>query len=145
MKVRGRVNWIILSVLVLTALIVFLAFFGGEAPSTAANRFLLALGKGDVETLTEMSYFKPERPREQVEADWKKTLSYSRHFLFMWRVKSDRRPTPDRAIVALLFVKDARRSGSYEENFILDLVKVDGKWKVDVQSINREMFPALPR
>jgi hypothetical protein len=145
MKVRGRVNWIVLAVLVLAALIVTLALFGGEAPTTAANRFLLALGKGDVKTLADMSYFSPERPRQQVEADWRKTLTYARHFVFAWRVKSDRRPTPDRAIVALSFVKDAHKSGSYEENFILDMVKVGGKWKVDVQAINREMFPALPR
>lgn len=141
----GRANWIVVVLGALFATILFLLFGLGESPLVAANRFLIALAKQDLETVSEMSFYSPERPQEQVRADWEKTLGYIKHFRFTWQLTNYVTPAPDRATVRLKFVKDAHLPGAYDENFGFDLVKVKGKWQVDVGSLSREMLPALPR
>ncbi len=141
----GRANWIVLALSAVGLGIVGLVVLGGESPETVGNRFLTALATGDVKTLTELSYFNPPREAARVQADWERTMGYSRYYRFAWRMRSSTTPAPDRANVQFDFIRDALAPNAYDERYSLDLVKVDGRWKVDVQAVNRQMFPSLPR
>lgn len=145
MRTAGRGNWILISLVSITLVIVGLVAFSGESATAASDRFLVALAKGDAETLTDMSYFTPERPREEVLKEWKKTLDIARYYRFAWMTKSSSSPGPGRAAVKLEFTRDATQGSAYSEGFSIDLVQVKGKWLVDVRSLSREMYPALPR
>lgn len=145
MRQSGRGNWIVISLVVVAAVIFSVFLFSGESPSVASERFMEALAKGDAEALTDMSYFSPERPRDKVLSDWKKTLEISKYYRFAWITKSSSSPAPGRASVKMEFTRDADKGSAYSEGFSLDLVQKNGKWLVDVKSLSRELYPALPR
>lgn len=141
----GRINWLLAATAAVVLGIVAVFMSGGESARGAADRFMVALAKADVKTLADMSFYRPERPREQVEAEWKQTLEYGKYYRFIWQQRTEDRLGGDRARVGLAVVRNAADENAYEENFNIDLVKVDGKWKVDVASISRDMYPGLPR
>ncbi|MCW5937011.1 MAG: hypothetical protein KIT11_06885 [Fimbriimonadaceae bacterium] len=141
----GRTNWIVVALTALIVVIVGLLFFVGESPTTTTNRFFIALAKGDSAELAEVTVFSPPKSKEEAKAAWDKTFEYSRHYRFVWKITGHTNPAPDRATVRFKFVKNALRGSAYEENYDIDLLKVDGKWKVAVDSVDREIFPALPR
>ena len=145
MRQAGRGNWILVSLIAVVLGIVGLFVFSGESPLTASHKFLTALGKGDAETLTDMSYFEPARPRAEVLKDWKKTLESSKYYRFAWMLKSSTNPAPGRASVKMEFTRDFDQGSAYSENFSLDLIQQNGKWVVDVRSLSRELYPDLPR
>ena len=140
-----RVNWIVVALVLIAASIVGLVATAGESPTTATVLFMNALSKGDAKALTERSYFNPERSRQEIEKDWAKTVDFGKYYMFIWKVESDTRPTPDRATVKMTVMRDVDKGSAYDENFSLDLIRVNGKWLVDVRSINRQLYPALPR
>lgn len=119
---------------------------GGESPSSAAGRFMEALGSGDTKKLTKMSWMDGLSP-EQIERKWEYTTQTAgRTYRFKWQLLADTQPTPDQAIVRLWVWRDYNnRSSSYEEKFEVPLLKKDGKWVVDVKRLNRLMYPGLPR
>ena len=140
-----RGNWILMTLLAI-ALGIFGTFtFMGESASTAAQRFLVALATADSNTLADMSYFNPPKPRDEVKKEWEKSLEVGKFYRFVWVIKAQSSPVPGRASVQLMFTKDADKGNAYEENFSLDMLKDEGKWKVDVRGLSREMFPAMPR
>jgi hypothetical protein len=116
-----------------------------DSPRTAANRFLTALARGEAEELTNLSYFEPPRDAATVRGLWAKTLDRGAYFRFVWRIRGTTELPNDRATVAIQYVRDAGTRFAYEENFSLDMVRDQGRWKVDVLSLSREMYPALPR
>lgn len=133
------------SLLLVVASIIAIIATAGESPTTAAAIFMSAMSKGDIKTLTERSYFNPHREPAEVEKDWKKTINLGKYYAFIWKVDSDARPTPDRATVKMTVMRDVNKGNSYEEQFSLDMIKVNGKWLVDVRSISRQLYPGLPR
>jgi hypothetical protein len=141
-RLRFNPLWLLGVVLVIVATVMF--FAAAEGPTSIASRFLTALGTADSKTLAELSYM-GDQPEAETKKQWDKTLELSRHFLFAWRILGDSTPTPDTAVVRVSFVKNAREKDAYEEPIELPLVKDKGKWKVDVRSISRELYPALPR
>jgi len=145
MPSSGRANWLLIALCVAAAAIVGLVFFSGESPLTASNRFMLALADGDAQELADMSFFTPDRPRDQKVADWEKTIDRGKYYRFTWRVTTEQRPSDDRATVKMLLARNFFSGQAYEEDFSLDLVKVNGKWLVDVRGMNRSLYPALPK
>lgn len=145
MRRTGRAHWTVVALVGLAALAAVLLLVRTDSPQAAADRFLTALAKGDAKTLAEMSFFDPARDAARVEADWRKTLDRGEYFRFVWRQKATNLLPGDRATVAIQFVRDAGTRYAYEENFSLDLLRRDGRWKVDVLGLSREMYPALPR
>ena len=145
MRARGRVNWMIVLLTAVAVAIFGLLATSGDTANSAAGKFLRALGKGDVTTLADLSYFSPEQGRSQTEADWSRTVKLGKHYIFAWRIVGDTRPAPDRSLVRIAVTKDVSSESSYEENFSLSMVKVKGKWLVDVRAMSRDMYPALPR
>lgn len=145
MRRAGRVHWLVLATGAIILLLAVFVVLGSESPEASAQKFMVALAKQDAETLADRSYFKPKRDRKAVVEQWKKTLDRAEYFSFVWRFKGTTVLPNDRATVLMEFVRDAGSKWAYEENFSLDLVKEDGRWKVDVLGISREMYPALPR
>lgn len=145
MKQSGRVNWIVVTLLAIVLVLAALMVFSGESATSAAARFMTALSKGDVDGLADMSYFNPPRDRESVKKAWNRTLEIGKHYRFVWMIKSSKSPAPGRSSVTMEVTRDADKGTAYAENFSLDLIQQDGKWKVDTRSISRELYPALPR
>ena len=143
MNRSGRINlvWLAVIFIVVSTSLVFLV--GGETPATSAGRFLHALGTDDRNTLTELSYMGDQSPAD-TRKEWDQTMATTRHFLFAWRIESDSE-NGNNGIVKIGFVKDPTFKGAFEEEYEIPMVKVGGKWKVDVRGISREMYPALPR
>lgn len=145
MKRAGRVNWMVMVATAGAIAILAIAFLSGESATSVAGRFMEALGKGDVNALTELSYMDGNTP-DQIKKKWEYTTTVpGKYYRFKWQLLNESTPAPDEAIVRLWVWRDFNTGGSYEENYQITLVKKDGKWKVDVLSLNRTMYPGLPR
>lgn len=145
MRQSGRVHWMVATAIALLVAIVVLIFFAGESPAMAAGRFLLALQKRDVETLTELSYV-PHGDTEAIRKDWDFTVNVANpNYRFVYRVLHVKELGGDEAVATVEMKKDAFSPAAYEENFQLPLVRKQGRWKVDVYNMSRKMYPALPR
>jgi hypothetical protein len=145
MKRAARVNWILLFAVVAALFFVSLFFFASEPPTGVANRFMVALAKGDVDTLTRMTYA-PGRDEKGIRDQWDWAVNKAGpHYRFRWQVLGATQADQDTANVRLFVERNLAHGGSYEERFEIPLVRHENEWKVDVRSISREMFPGLPR
>lgn len=141
----GRVSvWTIVIAIPVIVIVAFM-FLGGESSTTAASRFMSALAKHDVATLTEMSDL-PGQDKEAIRKQWDYALNVAApYYVFRWALREASRDTGEEATVQLYVWRNAASPSSYEEPFEMRLRKVEGKWKVQVDQLHREMFPALPR
>lgn len=145
MKQAGKVHWIVVIGIAGVLAIVVLMFFSREAPESVASKFMSALAMGDSERLTELSYF-PNQSKEELKKQWDfSTKVAGKNYLFVWKIKYAKQADDKTASVALDFTRNAASSMSYPENFQLPLVNDNGRWLVDVRSLSREMYPAMPR
>lgn len=141
----GRVN--LLAIFCVVALIVFVGvvFASKESLSSIGGRFMTALTKGDVDTLTKMTYLGTESP-EQIRKKWDEAVNVAgRYYNFTYKVTAADTADANTGSVRLSIVRNANQPGSYEENFALPMIKVGDEWKVDVRSISHEMYPDIPR
>lgn len=143
MKQNGRVHWLGLVALVgIIGLLVLIAF-SGSSPASAAGAFMTALAKGDVDKLTDLTY-QGQKTKDQIQKDWDFTVhKASPYYRFTWQMKDEHFMSDKEATVKMDLYRNLGPS-SYPEHFELPLQKVDGKWKIRVESINREMYPFLP-
>jgi hypothetical protein len=117
----------------------------GDTPTATAARFMKALSDGDHKTLTEMSY-SGDVSKEELAKQWEYTMTVAApHYQFSYEIKGETQPSKDSAIVWMMFTKNVGAGGTYPERFDLPLVRTEDGWKVDVFSMNRDMFPGLPR
>jgi hypothetical protein len=145
MKQSGRVNLLLLGAIVCIAVLGFVFLSGRESVTTVGSRFMSALAKGDVDTLTKMSYIDGESP-DHIRKEWDFAVNeVAKHYRFTWRITSARETGKESAAVSMQVARNADSGGAYEEKFELPLQKVDGDWKVDVTNISRDMYPGLPR
>lgn len=144
MKRSGRASIVVVLTVALVAVVVGLFLLGGESPSGVAGKFLTALAKGDAKTLADLSYMEG-LSSEQVEQKWKATHEASKYWVFQFLVKDTKEQDSGNSTVVLEWVKNASSGGAYPEKFELPMTKRDGKWKVDVRGMSREMYPSLPR
>jgi len=141
----GRINFLLLGGIVAVALFAFIFLMGRESVETVAARFMTALSTGDIDTLTANSYL-GSKSKDEIKKQWEFTVKdISKHYLFHWRITGSQQADEKTAAVKLSFMKNVDSESTYEENFALPLVNVDGKWLVDVRGISRDMYPALPR
>jgi hypothetical protein len=139
----GR-NWPVIGIGVGVVFIVVLFFLGKDSPSQVASQFLVALAKGDVDTLVKDSYY--QGSEEQLRKEWEFAVKEAGpYYRFVWRIKDERQSTDTAASIQLGWRKNATSPASYEDNTELPMVKDGGRWKVDVRAIDRELYPALPR
>lgn len=145
MKRSGRVSPLIVVGIACLLLIFPLMCASTRGPEYTAAEFMTALGKADVDKLAQTSIIgsaSPERTREL----WKQTLERGQHYLFTFRVGASTQNTPDTAVVELWLRRNLQlKMGQEEEKFQLPLIKQNNAWKVDVQSMDRNIYPALPR
>ena len=120
-------------------------FLAKESVGTVGTRFMDALARGDVETLTKMSYI-GDRPEAEIRKDWDFAVNNAgRHYRFAWKFLGSEQTGPEAGNVRLDIQRNLDKGGSYDEKFQLPLIKVGDVWKIDVRSVSRDMFPALPR
>lgn len=112
---------------------------GTAPPDVAANRFFYALASRDVDGLMEFGYYQ-DADEDFVRRQWEYAVNIAgHHYIFSWEMKGTVSEDEDSAIVRIDFLRQWAEPGD------VTLVKVDGKWKVDVFSISRDLYPALPK
>jgi hypothetical protein len=145
MKQSGRASILTIAAVVSVLLVLGMLFLGKESVTSVGDRFLQALYRGDVDTLTKMSYLGNDT-EDQMRKKWDFAVNHAgKYYLFAYRITGGRQLSEDSAQVTLQYVKDAANPASYEEKYEIPLVKVGNEWKVDVKGMNRTMYPALPR
>lgn len=145
MRRAGRVNILAIVAAVCAIAILGLFFMGRESLNSVGARFMTALAKHDVKTLSAMTFLDGSTP-EEVEKQWDFAVNTAgKHYLFVWNITGATQATDTQGTVRMQVVRNAQSPSAFEEKFELPLVKVDGQWKVDVRNISRELFPALPR
>lgn len=145
MKRTGRVHWLYLVGIAGVILLAILLLTSGSSPSAAAGEFMRALAKGDVNKLTELTYIK-DKSSDQVRKEWDFAVNTAGpYYRFAYQLRDEHIQSDKQASVTMDFTRNFSAKGSYSEHYELPLVKQDGKWKVVVPSISREIFPDLPR
>ena len=144
MKRSGRTSIVVIIALALVAAVVVLFLMAGESPSGVASKFLTALAKGDSKTLAETSFIEGVS-QDELQKKWEATHEVTKYWQFNYMIQDTTQQDANNAAVVMQWVKNATSQASYGEKYELPLAKRDGKWKVDVRGISREMYPALPR
>ncbi len=144
MRQAGRVHWIVLLGIigaVVVAVGFFATFFFGSSPEVQANRFLVALAKGDKEGV--MRYGTSDMDPAELEKAWAVTLDRGEYYRFAWKIQGSTKQSEDSAVVNILINK-GMNSQSYDEPMSIPMIKQDGDWKVAVGELSRKMYPSLP-
>lgn len=141
MKQSGRASWIMIVALVSVLAVTGMFLFAGESPQTACNRFFEHLAKGNVEGLVKDGYIEGMTPEEQ-KKKWDYAVNVAGpYFRFIWRIKNYVKANDTHAFVNLAITTQAT---DYEETYRIPMVRVDGRWRVDVRGMSRGIYPALP-
>lgn len=127
---------------IVAAVLIFVLASAG--PQGVAQEFLIALANQDTKGLVRTSYLEG-LDDEKAAKEWEKTLDRAEYYRFTWQMKSSVVSSDTTASVAIDFYRNAARASGYAENYAIPMLKINGKWKVDVRQINRTMFPGLPR
>ncbi len=145
MKQSGRVSLLTILAIVAVLMVVGLLSFSKESLDSVGNRFLQALYAGDVKTLTEMSYLDNDT-EEEMRKKWDFSVNTAgKYYKFSYQITAARQLSDNTGQITMQYVKDATNPAAYPEKYELPLIKVGDKWKVDVKSMARDMYPALPR
>jgi len=127
--------------LVGVVVVIALLFMGGSSATPAASRFMAALGSGDVDTLTEVSYI-PDMTKDEIRKEWEKTASLTKHVQFRYKFLGEDVVSEDQSTIRMDIMKPTT---GYDEKFSLPMRKIDGEWKVEVRGLSRQLYPFLPR
>lgn len=144
MKRRGRINLIVAIGALGVVVIGLFLFLAQESPATAANRFMVALAKGDVPQLMESSFYDGDRENLRKQWDFATGVAGT-YYRFSWRILNTVNSDSRNASVDMFVWRNATSPMTFEERFQLPMVRVDGQWKVDIKSVSRKLYPALPR
>ncbi|MCH8273755.1 MAG: hypothetical protein IH851_03110 [Armatimonadetes bacterium] len=140
----------VLGLLVAVALMILT--FRGDTPEAAAEAFMQALAAKDVDALVELSYL--EEPIAPLDEQWDFCVNDAgKNHVFMWEwIGSLRWLGEDRAAVKVImmefrvaFPNPVLGTQPEPDGVEIPLVLHEGKWKVDLGSLTRRLFPALPR
>jgi hypothetical protein len=138
---------VLLAVIVFGVVAAAMAVFmnASEQPDTVAVKFLNALGTGNVDELTRLSYM-DKVPPEEIRKKWDFTVHVAGpYYRFRYVITSGVMNDAETAAVRLDFYRNALSSQTYSDQYELPLVKIGNQWKVDVRGLNREMYPGLPK
>lgn len=142
-KSSGKVHWLTIAVPV--GLVVLGAVFiaGGDDPQIRANIFMAALARGDAKTLAESCMMEGVSQEDILKA-WQQSVKDAEYYRFTYKITGVQQ-SGDTAQARMLVNRSPLSGGGYDENFQLDLKKVNGKWKVRLNGLSREMYPFMPR
>lgn len=145
MKITRGMNLVYLGLAIIVVMISIFLFLGRGSPEEVTNQFMTALAKGDVDKLVDLTYDRGG-DKAELRKEWEfATHDAGKYYAFRWRVISEAQSSDTEANVELGVFRNALNRGAYEERFGVALLKQNGKWKVDVLALNRQMYPALPR
>ena len=144
MRQSGRINILGAAGLISIFLIAFMFFGARESLTTVGARFLSALAKHDVDTLTKMTYLDGQNT-DQIRKQWERCFEYSKFYRFEWRVTGGTEQGKELGTVQFATTAPLDDPAAYEQNRQLRVQKVDGEWKVAVREIARDFYPMLPR
>lgn len=140
----GKVHWMGVTTIVALVLVLGLIFKQGDTPSAGAARFMKALAAGDVDQLTENSFL-DGLSEQELKQQWTTTVKdYLPHFLFLYTFTTEETNSDKLATVKMRYRPELDNDSGYERNLGVQLELVNGRWKVDIGSIDREIVPALP-
>jgi len=143
--IHGRANWLTIAGVAGLAAIIFLFALTGESAQAVGTRFMAALAKGDVKTLTDISYAPGTEP-EELEKQWDYAVNTAgKHYRFVYKIVTTSNANDETATVRMMVVRNVDSDQGYEEKFELPMVKKDGRWRVEIRSLDRRIFPQLPR
>ena len=126
-------------------LLIPLFIITNKGPETTAADFMSALGKGDVDKLAELSLIGNDDLAKRKQ-DWQQSIAFGKHYYFTWQITDIVQNTPDTAAVRLMLRRNLQLAmGTDEMPYELPMKKVNGKWLIDVGSMDRDIYPALPR
>jgi len=144
MKRAGKAHWLVIAGLASLVVVAALFAFGRDSAGDAAHDFMSALAKGDVDKLTELSYY-PGASKDELKKKWDFTVHKAgKYYRFLGRIVNVTQTDNENAAAVMQITRNAD-GGGYEEKFQLPLVKEGDEWKVDVRAISRSMYPGLPR
>ena len=145
MNQSGRVSVLGILGLLSFVLIATLLFLSRESLNSVGGRFMSALAKGDVDTLTKMTYLGKRSP-DEIRTMWTfTTKTAGKYYNFAYRITSSQQSNATNGSVTMQIMRDADSGSAYEEKRELPLLKVGDEWKVDVANISRDIYPGLPR
>lgn len=144
MRQAGRVSIPLVIAIVFVVFVVGLLLVPSHSPTAAAGEFMIALAKGDTKKLAELSYIQDRSP-DELRKEWDETMAASKHFRFQWNIRNTSQASEDEASVIMDYTKNFGAGGDYSENTQLPMIRKNGKWMVDLRSLNRGVFPFLPR
>lgn len=139
---QGKIYWLYLVGLAAVVVVLGLVFAGGQSPQTRAQQFMTALADGNAKRLAELS-FSRGRTQADLEKMWAESVEEAKYYRFKFKILSAQEPTPETAQVRMQVWRGL--GAAYEDNFQLDMQKVDGEWKVRLEGLSRDMYPFLPR
>jgi len=143
-KRTGRVSIGLIFGLMLLIMVTIVVVFSQDSPKAAGTRFMDALARHDVKAVTALSFMGKKSPAEK-EKEWEQTINViGKHYGFYWRVTGDARSSDTEAAVKMIVQRNIQSGSTYDEKFELPMLKVDGKWLVDVNALDRRLFPGLP-
>lgn len=145
MKRTGRPSILAIIGLICLIIIVPVLFMSGRSPETAAQDFMIALSEGNAEKLAKLSVLGNIDEAERRKL-WEETLKRGEHYRFAWRITNSSKISEDKYAIELQIKRNLQlKMGESENKFSLPVRKVDGDWKVDVHSMDRDIYPGLPR
>jgi hypothetical protein len=144
MKRSGRVHILVVLAVVAVVVFGFLIFFSGSGPTQTASDFLIALAKGDVDKLTELSY--PDEPQDKMHAEWANSVEQAKYYRFIYRLVNTESASDDQASVNIKLEPNIGQpeDHQYMQDFGIPLKKYNGQWKVLSKQLPRDMYPFLP-
>lgn len=146
MKRAGKVSpLVILGVIGFVGILAVVLFTrSGSSPAQRVNEFFTALGKADMEGVLRSSTF-GGLPDDEVRPKWQQCFDRTKYYRFALQIKETSYSNPEEATVAVDMFQNAANPNLGSKRFQIPVVKIDGEWKVDVRSMTRQAYPALPR
>jgi len=140
---QGKAHWLVIAGILAVLMLVVLLFTTAEDPTSKAQKFMTALGDGDAKKLAEYTT-SGNHDQKTLETLWAKSVKDAEFYRFRFKILGTQMANSNQAQVRM-HVRQSADPTEVEENFQLDLQKVDGKWKVRLEGISRDMYPFLPR
>lgn len=145
MKRTGRINPFVVVGVVCFIILIPLFCASRKGPEAYAAEFLTALGKGDAGRLAELSIIGDHNLAEK-SAMWQESVESSKYYTFTWRITDVTTISDDRAAVSIMMRRNMQiRMGEDEMPYKLPMTKTSDGWKVQIDQINREIYPYLPK
>lgn len=126
------------------AFLIFLMFSAKSGPSGTAVDFMDALGTRDVDRLVRLTYA-PNQSPEQIRKNWDFSMEAGKSYRFTFKLGTVTETGPDTASAKVLVSHFTNSPSPTDDTYDLGMVKEKGAWKVEVTSLNRDLYPGLPR